>query len=257
MTIAFAMLRHGRSRRFCPDDAYAPTRRTDSASSQLDTAQRRAAHKRMRRLAYVKAASRKSNLYDNISLLAPDRTLLAMIPEKKMRWYIQRGLVAVEGPSTVRLLFEPRGRTHEGEEYYSAPKDNACVVCGLDRHLVRFYIVPHEFRRHFPPRHKVRSSHDIVLLCAECNIRAARHSGEYRRGVMMRTLGHSGRDQDRYIVDGIAARAASSARSLLSIRVGRHRQNRVPEERCVGHASGCVYVTVRGTQGAGVAAVGA
>ena len=64
---------------------------------------------------------RKSPLYHNCQLEAPDGQLLCTSDEKKALWYVSKGLgyKVSEDPLTVRLNFEPSGRP-EGTagEYY-------------------------------------------------------------------------------------------------------------------------------------------
>lgn len=124
--------------------------------------------------------TRKTKLYDNCELLAPDGELISMITTKKMRWYIEKGLALVEEESIaeetarcskrprIKLVFEPNGRTNTSHKYYLEQKENVCVSCGSLHALNKFYIVPYEFRKRFPFRFRVRSSHDVVLLCITC-----------------------------------------------------------------------------------------
>ncbi len=67
--------------------------------------------------------------------------------------YVNKGLgdKVCDEPPTVRLRFEPAGRPEGAAgEYYLNMKLNQCVVCGLSESYLRKYIVPHEYRRHFP-----------------------------------------------------------------------------------------------------------
>lgn len=80
------------------------------------------------------------------------------------------GTVVSESPYTVRLNFEPAARAvGDVGEFYKLPKLNQCVVCGVSESFNRKNIVPREYRKHFPDVMKSHSSHDIVLLCPDCN----------------------------------------------------------------------------------------
>lgn len=96
---------------------------------------------------------RKTPLYHNAKMLAPDGEPLCVCDNRKADWYVQKGLAEVveEDPLTVRLRFEPSGRP-EGVagQYYLIVKSNVCVVCGAEDSYLRKYIVPHEYRRFFP-----------------------------------------------------------------------------------------------------------
>lgn len=130
-------------------------------------------------------SARKSALYDNCILQAPDGQQLCTCDYKKAMWLeliksrifikptrimdIQfilyslfryfakgRGEVVCENPMTVRLNFEPSGRpSSEYDRYYLTDKVNKCVVCGQSESFLRKNIVPHEYRKHFPEHLKV------------------------------------------------------------------------------------------------------
>ena len=54
-------------------------------------------------------------------------------------------------------------------EYYLTDKVNCCVVCGRGESYLRKYVVPHEYRRHFPEIMRDHSSHDVLLMCHSCH----------------------------------------------------------------------------------------
>ncbi|KAG4066127.1 hypothetical protein HA402_010329 [Bradysia odoriphaga] len=86
--------------------------------------------------------------------------------------YIKKSLATLvtDSPYTVRLNFEPAARARgDGDEFFKLPKLNQCVVCGGSESLNRKSIVPRVYRKHFPDVMKSHSSHDIVLLCPQCN----------------------------------------------------------------------------------------
>ena len=100
---------------------------------------------------------RKSPLYHNCMLEAPDGQLLCTCDTKKAHWYIAKGIgyqvklksnsgviklvcsKVSEDPLIVRLKFEPSGRP-EGKagEYYLSVKPNICVVCGVGEAYLRY-----------------------------------------------------------------------------------------------------------------------
>ncbi|XP_037037106.1 exonuclease 3'-5' domain-containing protein 2 isoform X2 [Bradysia coprophila] len=121
----------------------------------------------------VRSFSMRTNvLYTNCFLQAPDGELLASIDRRKAEWYINKslGTLVTDSPYTVRLNFEPAARARgDVGEFYKLPKLNQCVVCGASESFNRKNIVPREYRKHFPDVMKSHSSHDIVLLCPQCN----------------------------------------------------------------------------------------
>lgn len=120
----------------------------------------------------TKFPARKTELYNNILMQAPDGEVLCGISKKKAEWYLAHDNIAemieTEDQIYIRLKNEPKGRGHAGDEYYTSKKENKCVVCGKDGNLCRFSIVPQAYRRLMPESVKSHSSHDIVLLCQLC-----------------------------------------------------------------------------------------
>ncbi|CAN8025827.1 unnamed protein product [Ixodes persulcatus] len=117
--------------------------------------------------------TRKTPLYDNCILQAPDGEALCTCDYKKAIWYVDRDLgkvVSEQGePLVIRLNFEPSNRPVLDSQYYIQAKDNNCVVCGSAESLVRKNVVPHEYRKYFPKVMKHHISHDILLLCVRCH----------------------------------------------------------------------------------------
>lgn len=117
--------------------------------------------------------ARKSKLYHNIELCAPDGTVLAKIDVKKHDWYIRKGLVTVstteDGYPRITLLKEPNGHGRGNDDaFHLAEKRNECTMCGAEQHLCRFYVVPKSYRAFFPDEGKCYLSHDVVLVCVKC-----------------------------------------------------------------------------------------
>lgn len=180
--------------------------------------------------------ARQSELYHNIMLLDPNGNQLCNIKRDRVTWYISRGLADLrhkdhcpalsdtrlqcacsqDADMAVQLRFEPKGRGHEGNEYYLAPKKNECVVCAADTSLLRYSVVPHYYRRHMPEYLKSRSSHDIVLMCVSCHQIASFHADTLRAQLAQecgipRHVSTPKEDADR-------KRARSYATALLSAR---------------------------------------
>ncbi|KAK8814210.1 hypothetical protein WA158_008072 [Blastocystis sp. Blastoise] len=88
-------------------------------------------------------------------------------------WYLNRNLAKKinDDPLTIQLKFEPHGRGHAGQTFYLTSHDNRCVVCGKEETYVRHSIVPHRYRTFLPVTFKSHASHDIVLLCLDCNMK--------------------------------------------------------------------------------------
>ncbi|KFP81548.1 Exonuclease 3'-5' domain-containing protein 2 [Apaloderma vittatum] len=116
-------------------------------------------------------SARKSPLYDNCFLHAPDGQPLCTCDRKKAQWYLDKGIgdLVSTDPFVVKLRFEPSGRPESQVDYYLTVKENLCVVCGKRESYIRKNIVPHEYRKHFPIQMKDHNSHDVLLLCTSCH----------------------------------------------------------------------------------------
>ncbi|CAB1335710.1 unnamed protein product [Coregonus sp. 'balchen'] len=160
-------------------------------------------------------SARKSPLYDNCFLHAPDGQPLCTCDKKKAKWYLDKGIGVLqsEDPFIVRLLFEPSGRPDSQQDYYLTAKENLCVVCGKNDSYIRKNIVPHEYRRHFPTEMKDHNSHDILLLCTSCHGASNVHDGFLKQQLADE---HAAAPRVRLLEDSDRRRVRSAARALLT-----------------------------------------
>uniref|UniRef100_A0A3Q3VK59 Exonuclease 3'-5' domain-containing protein 2 n=1 Tax=Mola mola TaxID=94237 RepID=A0A3Q3VK59_MOLML len=173
-------------------------------------------------------SARKSPLYDNCFLHAPDDQPLCTCDKKKAKWYLDKGIGVLqsEDPFVVRLLFEPSGRPDSQQDYYLTAKDNLCVVCGKADSYIRKNIVPHEYRRHFPIEMKDHNSHDILLLCTSCHAACNVHDSFLKQQLAEEFAAPQGCEEGvRLLEDSDRRRVRSAARALLSAGEG------LPEQR--------------------------
>lgn len=193
-----------------PDETYSPRERFRAATDNkgVDTSvpaasyisnesklvmrsqkSQREQYKERRRLQNLKQFAMKKTMYDNISMLCPEGERLCTISKKKASWYVGKGLARwienhtddnVDGngdfPRVIQLLFEPKCRSSRGSlgSYINAEKINQCVVCGETSNYMRHYIVPYAYRTLLPIQFKSHLSHDIVILCGNCNHKCER-----------------------------------------------------------------------------------
>ncbi|XP_064809151.1 exonuclease 3'-5' domain-containing protein 2 [Oncorhynchus masou masou] len=164
-------------------------------------------------------SARKSPLYDNCFLHAPDGQPLCTCDKKKAKWYLDKGIGVLqsEDPFIVRLLFEPSGRPDSQQDYYLTAKENLCVVCGKNDSYIRKNIVPHEYRRHFPTEMKDHNSHDILLLCTSCHAASNVHDGFLKQQLADEHAAPQGCEEGvRLQEDSDRRRVRSAARALLT-----------------------------------------
>lgn len=131
------------------------------------------------------ARSRKSPLYDNCIIQAPDGQPLCRTSEIKIQWYVKRNLgnIISTNPITLRLLFEPKGRIAADHLYTIAEKNNVCVVCGIKEELTRHHVIPKCFRKFFPLHMKEHAIHDVLILCINCHNKYEDYAFELKKKI--------------------------------------------------------------------------
>ncbi|XP_075047867.1 exonuclease 3'-5' domain-containing protein 2 [Mixophyes fleayi] len=162
---------------------------------------------------------RKSPLYDNCFLHAPDGQPLCTCDRKKAQWYLDKGIgdLVSSDPFVVRLRFEPSGRPESNVDYYLTVKENLCVVCGKRESYIRKNIVPHEYRRHFPIQMKDHNSHDVLLLCTSCHAVTNYYDSNLKQKLAVEFSAPIGCEEGvRMLEDPIRRQVRSAGRALLS-----------------------------------------
>ncbi|CAH1643173.1 unnamed protein product [Spodoptera littoralis] len=176
-----------------------------------------------------KLTKRTRPLYNNGYLQAPDGELLCICDNRKGMWFVNKGLADLikEDPLTVRLKFEPAGRAvGDVGRYYQLEKENKCVVCASTNHCIRKNVVPREYRKLFPEIMKEHSSHDVVLLCAECHQMSNIRDQHMRVSLAEKCNAPlPSSSKDRFIEDMAAKKVRSAARALY------HANDKLPEDR--------------------------
>ncbi len=86
-----------------------------------------------------------------------------------------------DDPYTVQLRFSPAGRPFIDRDYYTTEKENRCVVCSKGDDYVKKFVVPRDYRRHFPSYLKDHLSHDVLLLCVPCHQISEIHDLQLKR----------------------------------------------------------------------------
>ncbi|KAM5129923.1 exonuclease 3'-5' domain-containing protein 2 [Mantella aurantiaca] len=177
---------------------------------------------------------RKSPLYDNCFLHAPDGQPLCTCDRKKAQWYLDKGIgdLISSDPFVVRLRFEPSGRPETNADYYLTVKENLCVVCGKRESYIRKNIVPHEYRRHFPIQMKDHNSHDVLLLCTSCHAVSNYYDNHFKQKLAEEFCAPIGCEEGvRMLEDASRRQVRSAARALLNAsRLPEHRKDELLKE---------------------------
>lgn len=193
-------------------------RRTGSDSKATVDGQAVDPRKHKRKPLGVGYSARKSPLYDNCFLHAPDGQPLCTCDKKKAKWYLDKGIgeLLSEDPFIVKLKFEPSGRPESQQDYYLTAKENICVVCGRTESYIRKNIVPHEYRRHFPIQMKDHNSHDVLLLCTSCHAASNYHDNLLKQQLSEEHSAPLGCEEGvRPLEDSDRRQVRSGARALL------------------------------------------
>ncbi|KAL4461931.1 hypothetical protein ABPG74_000776 [Tetrahymena malaccensis] len=130
----------------------------------------------------------KKEPYGNCQILSPLGLKLCNCDEKKVKWYLNKGLatlVSSEPYTVIKLNFQPNGKNHEELEqeihlnenqFYASKRETVCVVCGKDEKFTKYHVIPSIYRTHFPNKYKSHRSHDILLLCVKCHQKAGKNA---------------------------------------------------------------------------------
>ncbi|XP_074886596.1 exonuclease 3'-5' domain-containing protein 2 isoform X5 [Buteo buteo] len=194
--------------------------RKSSVNSQSSGSQQvRDPRRQKRKPLGVGYSARKSPLYDNCFLHAPDGQPLCTCDRKKAQWYLDKGIgeLVSTDPFVVKLRFEPSGRPESQVDYYLTVKENLCVVCGKRESYIRKNIVPHEYRRHFPIQMKDHNSHDVLLLCTSCHAISNYYDNHLKQQLAEEFGAPIGSEEGvRLLEDPLRRQVRSGARALLN-----------------------------------------
>lgn len=115
--------------------------------------------------------TKKARIFDNCIIKSPDDHVLSRCNAGKVEWYLRNDLAELiaDNPPTIRLRFEPRGRTSQDHPLMLFERSNICVVCGGDTGLTKHHIVPSGFIRYFPLKYRWAATHDVVVMCIDCH----------------------------------------------------------------------------------------
>jgi len=112
-------------------------------------------------------------IYGNWLVLHPQGFEMFRCTTRKANWYLSRDLADIvsEEPPIIKLNFTPAGVGWHGDEFALTQKKNICVVCGVEELdlLTKHHIVPSLYKKHFPKKLKVATSHDVVCICRPCH----------------------------------------------------------------------------------------
>lgn len=118
-------------------------------------------------------AKRVNIIYGNWLVLHPEGFEMFRCVDKKANWYLSRNLADIisDNPPTIKLKFTPKGFGWHGDEFALTQKQNKCVVCGTEElgRLTKHHIIPSLYKRYFPKKLKIATSHDVVCICRECH----------------------------------------------------------------------------------------
>lgn len=125
-------------------------------------------------MSYLHATDKE--IYQNFVILHPDTgEKMCYCDEKKINWYLKRGLAKRIDEKTIQLLFTPAGKGNiHLSKAFETNRSNVCVVCGTDKNLTKHHVVPYQYRKHFPLVYKSNNHFDILAVCVA-------HHEEYER----------------------------------------------------------------------------
>ena len=166
-------------------------------------------------------------IYSNIRIIGPDGKFYSYCSKRRADYFITMGMgtVVCEDPLTVQFYREPKGDRYTRDEYFSQPKENRCVVCGVEELLTRHHVVPYCFMQHFPDNMKdwYYYLHDVLPLCHPCHSKYEAFA-EIKKNELIETVCGGQFYQDKDL-----SRAIATSKTLLrnqSIKFGKMRKPR-------------------------------
>lgn len=107
-------------------------------------------------------------LFDNCEIYSPDNKLIGLCGKRRFNWYLSKNLAEkIETKeNAIRLKFEPKRN-----DAYIVKRENKCYVCGSVFELIRFNIIPKEYKKLLPEEWKSRKCKTLPL-CKECSSQA-------------------------------------------------------------------------------------
>ncbi|NXL90751.1 EXD2 protein, partial [Alectura lathami] len=202
-----------------PSPQKTKNRKSSASNHSSGSQQVRDPRRQKRKPLGVGYSARKSPLYDNCFLHAPDGQPLCTCDRKKAQWYLDKGIgdLVSTDPFVVKLRFEPSGRPESQVDYYLMVKENLCVVCGKRESYIRKNVVPHEYRRHFPIQMKDHNSHDVLLLCTSCHAISNYYDNHLKQQLAEEFGAPIGSEEGvRLLEDPLRRQVRSGARALLN-----------------------------------------
>lgn len=110
-------------------------------------------------------------IYESISMLHPDGTVMCMTSLKRAHWYVSRDIAkwTNEQKTHFQLNFLPQGKGKSTIPFYTETIQNICVVCGIEQNLNKHHVVPYVFRKRLKSQFKDKNHHDILAICIGCH----------------------------------------------------------------------------------------
>jgi len=144
---------------------------------KLESVSNKSSKKLLKKTNYNKVECKKT-VYESYKMLAPDGKLLCYVDLKKMKWYLDKQIAVTveEDKFAFKLKFAPGGGGCSElagiKSDFSKDRKNCCVVCGNEKEFIKFHVVPSLYRTFFKKEMKEHKSHDVLLLCNFCTIKA-------------------------------------------------------------------------------------
>jgi vacuolar-type H+-ATPase subunit H len=112
--------------------------------------------------------SSKKIIYDNCEIYDPNDKLVGLCSKDRFKWYLSKGIADKISENAIKLKFEPKYRNGGVNVNTRVKRENKCYACGIKENLVRFHVIPAEYKKSFPETWKSHNSLDVLALCRDC-----------------------------------------------------------------------------------------
>eukprot|EP01084_Bolivina_argentea_P017059 31872_1 len=121
---------------------------------------------------YLKHDEKETCFYDNCKILKPNGDFLSWCRRKTLNRYVNKGYAWRIDDTSIKLKFEPENFNRKPlTEVVLGFKKNECSVCGANKKLMRYFVVPLLYRKYLPDvvNEETWRRHDMLPLCQGCH----------------------------------------------------------------------------------------
>jgi hypothetical protein len=116
------------------------------------------------------AREKKNIIYDNCEIYKMDGSFFGFCSKIKLDWYLKKNIAEKieDKENAIKLKFEPKNLIVN--KVPSIKRENKCYVCGEIEGLLKYHLIPPEYKRFLSSEWKLynNNSTDSISICLDC-----------------------------------------------------------------------------------------